>query len=79
MPSTGLARACEPPPERWPRTRVRARPSSLLRVRDEVSADEILQNPYVMIGTVEQMIADLQARRGRWGISYYVVHEDTTS
>lgn len=41
----------------------------------QLSADEILQSPYVLIGTVEQMIADLEARRGRWGISYYVVHE----
>jgi probable F420-dependent oxidoreductase len=41
----------------------------------QLSADEILQSPYVLIGTVDQMIADLQARRARWGISYYVVHE----
>lgn len=40
-----------------------------------LSADEILQSPYVLIGTVEQMIEDLQARRQRWGISYYVIHE----
>jgi hypothetical protein len=41
----------------------------------QLSADEILQTPYVLIGTVEQMIADLQARRDRWGISYYIVPE----
>jgi hypothetical protein len=33
------------------------------------------QSPYVLIGTVEQMIQDLQARRERWGISYFVIHE----
>lgn len=38
-------------------------------------ADEILQSPYVLIGTVDQMVADLRARRQRWGISYYVIHE----
>ena len=41
----------------------------------QLNADEILQSPYVLIGTVEQMIGDLQARRDRWGISYCVVHE----
>ena len=29
----------------------------------------------MLIGTVEQIIEDLQARRERWGISYYNVHE----
>jgi len=41
----------------------------------QLSADDILQSPYVLIGTVEQMAEDLHARRQRWGISYYVVHE----
>lgn len=36
---------------------------------------EVLQSPYVLIGTVDQMAEDLQAYRDRWGISYYVVHE----
>jgi probable F420-dependent oxidoreductase len=41
----------------------------------QLTADEILQTPYVLIGTVEQIVEDLLAYRGRWGISYYVVHE----
>jgi probable F420-dependent oxidoreductase len=41
----------------------------------QLTADEILQCPYVLIGTVDQMVEDLQARREQWGISYYVVHE----
>jgi probable F420-dependent oxidoreductase len=41
----------------------------------ELSVDDILQTPYLLIGTVEQMIEGLQARRQRWGISYYAVHE----
>jgi probable F420-dependent oxidoreductase len=41
----------------------------------QLTPDEILQSPYVLIGTVDQMVEDLQARRDRWGISYYVVHE----
>jgi hypothetical protein len=41
----------------------------------QLNANEILQSPYVLIGTVEQMIEDLQARRERWGISYYIIFE----
>lgn len=40
-----------------------------------LTVDEILESPYVLIGTVDQMIADLHARRARWDISYYVVPE----
>lgn len=41
----------------------------------QLAANEILQSPYVLIGTVEQMIEDLKARRERWGISYYIIFE----
>ena len=41
----------------------------------QLTPDEILQSPYVLIGTVDQMVEDLRAYRDRWGISYYVVHE----
>jgi probable F420-dependent oxidoreductase len=41
----------------------------------ELSVDDILQTPYLLIGTVEQMIEDLEVRRQRWGISYYAIHE----
>ena len=41
----------------------------------QLSADEILQSPYLLVGTVEQIIEDLLSRRERWGISYYNVHE----
>jgi len=33
------------------------------------------ESPYVLIGTVDQMMEDLQVRRKRWGISFYVVFE----
>jgi hypothetical protein len=29
----------------------------------------------VLIGTIDQIVEDLQARGERWGISYYVVQE----
>jgi probable F420-dependent oxidoreductase len=41
----------------------------------QLSADEILQSPYVLIGTVDQMVEDLQARRERWDFSYYGTSE----
>jgi probable F420-dependent oxidoreductase len=53
----------------------RAVAEELARRWPELSADEILQSPYVLVGTMEQMIEDLETRRQRWGISYYSVHE----
>jgi hypothetical protein len=47
----------------------------LTRRWTQLSADEILASPYVLIGTVDQIVEDLRARRERWGISYYVVQE----
>ena len=41
----------------------------------QLTPDEFLQSPYVLIGTVGQIVEDLQAYRDRWGISYYVIHE----
>lgn len=53
----------------------RAAAEELARRWPELSADDLLRSPYVLIGTVEQITEDLQARRKRWGISYYVVQE----
>jgi probable F420-dependent oxidoreductase len=41
----------------------------------QLSVEEILAAPYVLIGTVDQMVEALQARRERWGISYFVTFE----
>jgi hypothetical protein len=41
----------------------------------QLNPEEILQSPYVLIGTVDQLVEDLQARRERWGISYHVIFE----
>jgi probable F420-dependent oxidoreductase len=53
----------------------RATAAELARHWPQLSADEILQSPYLLIGTVEQMVEDLEARRQRWGISSYAIHE----
>jgi probable F420-dependent oxidoreductase len=41
----------------------------------QLNADEILQSPFVLIGTVDQLVEDLNARRERWDISSYVIFE----
>jgi probable F420-dependent oxidoreductase len=44
----------------------------------DLTADEILQSPYLLIGTIEQIVEDLEVRRKRWGISNYTVREPDT-
>lgn len=41
----------------------------------QLSPEEILATPYLLIGSVGRMVDDLHARRERWGISYYLIHE----
>ena len=40
-----------------------------------LSAHDLLESPYLLIGTVDQMVEDLRARRDLWGISYYTTFE----
>ena len=40
-----------------------------------LSVEDILDTPYLLIGTVDEMAAALRARREHWGISYVVTHE----
>jgi probable F420-dependent oxidoreductase len=41
----------------------------------QLSPAAILQSPFVLLGTVEQIVEDLQMRRERWGFSYYGLFE----
>lgn len=41
-----------------------------------LSADEALQVPHALVGTVDEICETLQERRERWGISYVVVQGD---
>jgi probable F420-dependent oxidoreductase len=36
-------------------------------------ADEILASPHFLVGTIDEMVADLVERRSRWGISYWTL------
>jgi probable F420-dependent oxidoreductase len=47
----------------------------LTRRWTELTDEEILQSPYALIGTVDQIVEDLEARRERWGISSCTIHE----
>lgn len=46
--------------------------ASHLRVPAEVA----LETPAVLVGTVDRMVEDLEARRERWQMSYVVVSEE---
>jgi probable F420-dependent oxidoreductase len=43
--------------------------------RGQLTPDEVLASPFVLIGAAEQLAEQLQARRERWGISSYTVFE----
>ncbi len=53
----------------------RAASEELAKLWTQLNPEEILQSPYVLIGTIDQLIEQLLARRARWGISYYVIFE----
>jgi probable F420-dependent oxidoreductase len=40
-----------------------------------LTADEILGSPFVLLGSIDEMVAQLAAQRRRWGFSYYTVFE----
>ena len=41
-----------------------------------ISPEEMLEVPHALMGTVDEMCADLEARRDRWGFSYFVAQHD---
>jgi probable F420-dependent oxidoreductase len=41
----------------------------------DLSAEEILEAPFALIGSVDEMVESLHARRERWGLSYFVTFE----
>ena len=41
-----------------------------------ITPDEMLEVPHALMGTIDEMAADLEARRERWGFSYHVVQQD---
>jgi probable F420-dependent oxidoreductase len=43
--------------------------------RHTVTAAEILQNPFLFVGTIEEMAEQVIRNRDRYGFTYYTVHE----
>ncbi len=43
----------------------------------EATPARVLDSPYVLLGTLDEMAATIEARRERWGISYYVFNDDS--
>jgi probable F420-dependent oxidoreductase len=41
----------------------------------QLSPEEFLASPFVLMGSIDQIVEDLLDYRQRWGITYYVVHE----
>ena len=41
----------------------------------ELTPEQVLEAPSVLIGTVPEIVRQLQERRQRWGVSYVCVHE----
>jgi probable F420-dependent oxidoreductase len=54
---------------------VRQASEDLSRQWAPLSPEEVCETPYLLIGTVDEIVATLQSRRDRWGISYVVVFE----
>jgi hypothetical protein len=40
-----------------------------------LTVTDILETPFVLLGSVDEIVEQLIARRARWGISYYVIFE----
>jgi probable F420-dependent oxidoreductase len=49
--------------------------AELQKTWQQLSVEEILEAPFVLIGTVDEMVDALYARRERWGFSYFVTFE----
>ncbi len=41
----------------------------------QMTVDQAADAPVALIGTVDEIVGTLQARRRRWGLSYWVVHQ----
>lgn len=39
------------------------------------AAEEVLASPFILAGTIDEMVEGLEARRARWGYSYFTVQQ----
>jgi probable F420-dependent oxidoreductase len=45
------------------------------RYRGTVTAEEILENPFLFVGTIDELAGQIIRNRDRYGFTYYTVHE----
>lgn len=43
----------------------------------DTGSDAVLSSPYVLLGTVDEIVETLRERRDRWQLSYYVCNDDS--
>ena len=43
--------------------------------RGTVTAEETLENPFLFVGTIEELTEQIIRNRDRYGFTYYTVHE----
>ena len=53
----------------------RAGAEELARRWPALGVDDILDSPFLLLGTLDEIAGQLVARRARWGISSYVIFE----
>jgi probable F420-dependent oxidoreductase len=53
----------------------RAAAAELAQRWTRLSVDDILTSPFVLLGSLDEIVAQLLAHRVRWGLSYWVVFE----
>jgi len=53
--------------------------ASQIAERFGLPVEEVLGGPYFQIGTVEQIVENVQSMRERWGISYVAFQQDATA
>ena len=57
---------------RWRRRRARRK----LAPAFGLEPDEVADIPHAFVGSVEEICDDLERRRDRWGLSYFVIQVD---
>jgi hypothetical protein len=48
---------------------------ALIAELGQLTVDDALSTPYLLIGSVDDIVEQLQTHRARWGISYYITFE----
>ena len=50
--------------------------AGVTRIAGTATAADVLDAPYVLVGTLDELVAEIADHHQRWGISSYVVRTD---